>query len=322
VNKPQEALGFIVGCTALLPTDSEMLPRLAEMEIRARLSSGDVAGASSRLDGLLAATGGGAAAVRSTRRVAAWLETTDPAKAARYYRVWLDRAETEETSPGEVKAVADGLYRLARELNKLDAKVISALDLRGKPIADRSIWGDAARAQERLIALPGLSAAERSSAESRVVWCWGLTAESAADWGRVKKHCDGLIQKYRLVTLDGLQGAVLQNQRWLGGIYLEYGYALYQLGKSGQKFQYGNALTVFTGVERISQAGSEPWWICKGMGLRILFERGEGNDLRVADAAMSLLAGNYPDFDGGKFGLKDILVELRAEIQASGGIRK
>jgi hypothetical protein len=114
----------------------------------------------------------------------------------------------------------------------------------------------------------------------------------------------------------------VQNQRWLAGIYLEYGHALYQLGKAGQMFQYDNALTVFSGFERISQEGSEPWWICKAMGLRILLERGEGNDLRVADAAMSLLAGNYPDFDEGKFGMKEMLADLRVGIQALQGIRK
>ena len=46
------------------------------------LSTGDLAGASARLDTLLAGGGGGAAAVRSIRRVAAWLETSDPPKAA------------------------------------------------------------------------------------------------------------------------------------------------------------------------------------------------------------------------------------------------
>jgi hypothetical protein len=221
-----------------------------------------------------------------------------------------------------VKAVADGLYRMARALSRLDAKVVSVLDLRGQPVAERAIWGDAARAQERVAALPGLSASERSSAESRVIWCWGLRAESADDWGRVKKHCDGLIQEYQLVTPQGLQGAVLQRQRWLAGIYLEYGNALYQLGKAGQRFQFGNALTVFRDLANLSERESEPWWICKAMIVQILFDRGEGNDLQVADAMSSLLARNYPGFDEGKFGLKDLLAELRGKIQDALGSRR
>ncbi|HLY73641.1 MAG TPA: hypothetical protein VKU80_05940 [Planctomycetota bacterium] len=324
LNKPQEALDFIVRCEVLLPTDSRMLSRLGEMEIRARLDTGDVAGASARLDRLLAGTDAGEieAAARSIRRVAARMELTDAANAARYYRIWLDRTRTEDSSPGDVKAVADGLYRMARALSRLDAKVVSVLDLRGQPLAERAVWGDAAQAQERLAALPGLSDPERSSAESRVIWCWGLRAESPADWGRVKIHCDGLIQKYHLVTPEGLQGAVLQQQRWLAGIYLEYGNALYQLGKAGQKFQFGNALAVFRDLANQSERASEPWWICKAMIVQILFDRGEGNDLQVADAMTSLLAGNYPEFDEGRFGLKDLLANLRGKIQTALGPRR
>jgi len=317
VNKPKDALEFIGRCSALLPPDSEMLPRLGEMEVRARLATGDLAGASARLDRLLEGNGGGSAAGRSARRVAAWLEPTDPAKAARYYRVWLDRADTEETSPGDAKAVADGLYRLARELNRFDAKVVSILDLRGKPVLDRSIWSDAARAQQRLLAEPGLSASQKRSAESLRIYGEGLMAASPADWGRVKKHCDDLLQEYKLVTPAGLNPAVFQNERWLAGIYLEYGHALYQLGKTGQKFQYANALTAFSQFLELAQKGSEPWWVCQAMILRIRLDRGEGNDLRIAEATGSLLEGNYPDFDEGKFGMKPLLVELRDQIRAS-----
>ena len=322
VSKPKEALEFIDRCRALLPPDSEVLPRLSEMEIRARLSTGDLAGASARLDKLLEGNGGGAAAGRSACRVAAALEPTDPAKAAHYYRVWLDRAATEETSSDDVKAVADGLVRMARELNKFDPKVVSVLDLRGKPVVNRSIWNDAAQAQQRLLALPGLSASDKRSAESLRIYCEGLMADSVADWGRVKKHCDGLIQDYQLVTEKGLDAIVIQKQRWLGGIYLEYGHALYQLGKGGQKFQYANALSVFWEFMGLASKESEPWWLCNAMVLRIRFERGEAGDLKFADGMLSLLEGDYPDFDGGKFGLKPLFVELREQIRAVTGPRK
>ncbi|HLY10962.1 MAG TPA: hypothetical protein VKW04_16800 [Planctomycetota bacterium] len=321
VHRPKEALNFIVGCAALLPADSEMLPRLGEMEIRARLATGDLAGASARLDQLLGAPGGGAA-IRSLRRVAFALETPEPAKASRYYRLWLDRAATEDTSPGDVKAVADGLYRLARELNRLDATTVSVLDLRGTPVVNRSVWNDAAEAHERLLAIAGLSPSERSSAQVRRITSEGLGASSAADWGQVKKHSEDVLREYPLVEPGGLNRAVLQKNLWLVGIYLDYGHALYQLGKAGQKFQYGNAETVFSNLGRLAEPGSAPWWICREMGLRILFDRGEGNDLRTADAAMSLLEGNHPDFDEGKYGRKPGLVELRDRIRAAVGGRK
>lgn len=311
VAKPKEALEFIGRCSALLPADSEMLPRLGEMEIRARIATGDLSGASARLDKLLESGGGPVG--RSVRRVAAGLEPTDPANAARYYRVWLDRAATEDTTPGDVRALADGLVRVARELNKFDPKVVSVLDLRGKPVLHGPVWSDAAQAQQRLLSLQGLSASEKSLAEAQRISCEGL----AADWSRVKQHGDGLFKEYGLLGANGLNGAVLQRERWLAGVYLDYAHALYQLGKAGQKFQFANAFSAFRDFAELAQKGSEPWWLCKLMGARILFERGQGTDVTVADALMTNLERNYPDFDEGRFGLKPLLVELRDQIRAS-----
>src|SRR5262249_55864248 len=42
-NRPKEALVFVEKCSKLLPAEHEMQPRLAEMEIRARLATGDAA---------------------------------------------------------------------------------------------------------------------------------------------------------------------------------------------------------------------------------------------------------------------------------------
>src|SRR5581483_3161795 len=146
VNRPKEALDCVVRCAALLPAESDLSPRLGELEIRARLGAGDLAGAAERLDRLLAAPSGGAAALRSARRVAAALEAPEPAKAARLYRTWLDRSVGEDVGAGEMIAVADALYRLARQVNGFDPKTVSVADLRGAPVVQPGIWSDAADA--------------------------------------------------------------------------------------------------------------------------------------------------------------------------------
>ncbi|HZE97111.1 MAG TPA: hypothetical protein VE981_08785 [Planctomycetota bacterium] len=321
-NQPKEALGFVRKCAALLPADSEMQPRLAEMEIRARLGVEDADGAGARLDALLKTSPDHPASARSARRVAWYHEAAEPSKAARYYRVWLDATEAALPSIAETREVADGLVRMARVLNRFDDRVVSVLDLRGQPVPDRVVWKDAVRAQSRLLALVPPESKERPAAASRLAWCLGFAAETAPEWGQCKSHCEGLVKAGALVGPEGINASVLQNQKWLAGIYLEYGHALYQLGRSGQKFQFGNAITVFNHLKLVAEKESEPWWICTAMSLKALFERGEGSDITTVEAALSILELNHSDFDAGKHRTRALLIELRDQVQAVRGSRR
>jgi hypothetical protein len=142
-------------------------------------------------------------------------------------------------------------------------------------------------------------------------------SETAADWLKLKTFCEGVIQEYRLLDANGdLVPARLQAQGWLAGLYIEYGHALRELGKGDQKFQLSNALRVFNNLVGISLSGSRPWWDAKYWGIRILFERGEKSDVKMADAALSLTETNHPGFDEGKYGMREKFVELRKEVQA------
>jgi len=65
-------------------------------------------------------------------------------------------------------------------------------------------------------------------------------------------------------------------------IYLEYGHALYQLGRSGQKFQFGNAITVFNHLKLVAEK-DRAMGICTAMSLKALFEaRGQRHHDRRA----------------------------------------
>jgi hypothetical protein len=320
---PKDALMFVDRCAKRLSAEHELQARLGEMALRAHLALEDLPAAVDQLEKLLKAFPDHASAARAAKRVALREEASNPAAALKYYHVWLDRTESAGAPTGDVQSVAEGLYRTARTLNRFDDRIVSVVDLRENPILDQGAWKEVARALERLLAAPDLSAKDRVSLQARLAWSLGLAAQSADEWSRLKKHCEGLIESYKLVNANGeLDPKVLQAQRWLAGIYLEYGHALYQLGRLGQKFQFSSASRVFKNLSAVTGPGSEPWWISKWMGLKILFERGEGDDLPVAGAALSLIERNYPEFDGGKYGIRDLLAGLKRELNAVLGTQR
>jgi tetratricopeptide (TPR) repeat protein len=319
VGKPAEALVFLKKCGALLPPESDLHPRLAELEFHADLMEKNLDAAATVLNRMLSAYPDSVSTSRSCRRLAQRFEASDPGRAAKYYSTWLDRSATTPYTTGELQQVADGLYRAARALNGLEDKVVSVMDLKGKAPADRATWRTAAAAHEMLLQARDLTEKDAALAATRLTWCTGFMANTAADWTKAKESCEKVLAGQGALKDGALNRKVLSDKKWLLGIYLEYGHDLYQLGKSGQKFQFGNGLTVFGDVVDVTQPESEPWWFARYMGIRCLFERGEGGDIKAAAAALSLLEGNRPGFDGGKFGMKDRFLELRDQVRAASG---
>jgi len=78
-------------------------------------------------------------------------------------------------------------------------------------------------------------------------------------------------------------------------------------------------MTVYDNVLGVTREESELWWFAKYMGIRCLFERGEGRDIQRASAALSLLQTSRPSFDNGRFGMKDRFTALGAEIRKAEG---
>ncbi|MBI3857558.1 MAG: hypothetical protein HY293_17900, partial [Planctomycetes bacterium] len=313
LNHPKDSLGYLEKCSALLPQDSPMQGRLWEAEVLALLALKDVEGAAARVDQMMKQLPDAIPTLRACRRVGYRLEESDLAKSARYYRFWLEHSGGLSLATAEIQTVADGLYRAARTLNGLDVKVASAIDLKGKPLADPAIWKDAAQARERLLQDAGLSEKDADVASTLLVWCFGFSG----DWDKSKLLCEKVFKKQGLLTPAGaLIPAVLKEKGWLARVYYEYGHSLFQLGKAGQKFQYTNAYNVFNQLLDITAKGSEPWWVARYLTLRTLFERGEGRDIQTVDAILTNLQRNAPAFDEGKFGWQDKFVELRDQVRA------
>jgi tetratricopeptide (TPR) repeat protein len=318
VGKNAEALVFLKKCAGLLPPESEMLPRLSELEVQAQLSEKNLDAASAAVDHMLKAFPDSGSTSRSCRRVAQRYEATDAAKSAKYYQAWMERTSTIPYSTAELQVVADGLYRTARSVNRFGDAVRSVMDLKGKDPADRATWKSAAEAHEMLLQAKDLGEKDAAVAATHLAYCTGFMAASAADWTKARNSAENVLVGQGLLNKNGIANPkVLADKKWLLGIYLEYGHSLYQLGKAGQKFQFGNALTVFGNVVEWTEAESEPWWIGRYMGIRCFFERGEGADITQAAAGLSLLEGNRPGFDNGKYGMKERFLELRAQVRAA-----
>lgn len=318
VGKPREAASAAQRGTRGLTPGHPMRPRLAELEIEARLADHDDRSAAARLDQLLLEAPSSPSTLRSLRRVAERLAPADPVGAARYDRLWLDKADASDPTLAALLGVADRLYRAARTVNGLGDKPGSVLDLDGKPLPDRAIWRDAARAHENLLRRSDLPEADARVAAVRRVWCEEWSAQSPADWGRVRQDAEQMLRKEGLLDKDGaVQLNAFTGRPWLVGPCLEYGHALYQLGQSGQKFQFTNSLTVFAHVLNASASGSEPWWIAKYMALRSLYARGQERDLPTVQAELSLLEGDRPNWDEGAFGMKDRFMSFRDEIRSA-----
>lgn len=314
IHRTKESLELLERCVQLLPQDSDAIPRLLETQVQAQLAAKDVDAAAALLEKMILKHSESISTARSARRVATQMEGSDPAKAWKYYRVWLTQSTPTYV---ELHGAADGLYKIARTLNRLEPQVLSRMDLNGKAIPERAVWRDAARALELLLTCKELGEKDAIVASSRLVFCYGFMAESAADWMKLKTFCEGLIRQHKLLDPAGdIDPARLQANGWLAGIYFEYGHALRELGKGDMRFQLGNALRVYNNLVGISANGSQPWWLAKYWGLRVLFERGEKSDLQMVDAALSLTETNHPGFEDVKFGMKEKYVELRNEVRA------
>jgi hypothetical protein len=150
-----------------------------------------------------------------------------------------------------------------------------------------------------------------------------MSAQTADEWDQLKKFCEKLFDQQKLFQPNGqLHAPVLANKQWLASVCLEYGHALFQLGKAGQKFQYGNSLTVFNQMLGVAGRGMGPYWTAKYYTIRILYERGEGRDLKTAEGILDNLFGEWPNYDEGKYGYKDLFVDLRKQVKSAVGTQR
>jgi hypothetical protein len=218
-----------------------------------------------------------------------------------------------------VLSVAETLYMIAKQINGLDENMTSFLDLKGKVIAEKQYFTDAAFVHALLTEgkVGKLPDRDKIVLMTRLARCYSFIAQDADGWNKAKDQYENIVKAYKLVTATGiLDGNVLGAHRELLGVYVEEGYVFSELGKKDPKlkFQFDNASTVFSNVLRVVQPNSEPWWQSKLMVLQVLFDRGAEADVKLAKVGLENLERGNPNFDENKFGMKDKFLELKKQI--------
>jgi hypothetical protein len=341
VGRADEALKFLEQVAKDIPPDDERMSKILGTQIQAFLAQKQVDRAVKVLEMMFDRFPDSSAIARASKSVAIKLDevTTDLIKnkgdqnlikenlkkISKYYAKWLSLAPSLQMriTMQDVLSVAETLYMIAKQLNGLDENTICFLDLKGKAISEKQYFQDAAFVHTLLTEgrVGKLSDKDRIVLMTRLARCYSFTATDAATWEKAKEQYERILKDYKLINASGsLDDGVLGQHRELLGVYVEQGYVYYELGRRGNKFQFDNASTVFSNVLRVTGAGSEAWWLAKYMVLAVLFDRGNDADIKLARVGLDNLERNSPDFDAGKFGMKEKFQELKKKVlQVTGG---
>ncbi len=350
VGKSKECLDFLEKCAKDLPADDERLGKIWGMQVQANLSLGNLAKAVEILDlmfekfsdspSMMAACKSTAIKLDEvTNKLLEKKEKTDAEKQeisqnlrriSKYYAKWLNDAlsRAARVTLGDVVSVADTLYMIAKVLNGIDEKTLSFVDLKGaKDLPDRQAFVDAAFVISLLTdaKFGKIPDAERIKLMTRLARCYGFIAKDEGEWKKAKEAYDDIVKAYKMIAANGsLDVEVLRARKELLGVYVEYGYVLFEMGRITTppvKFQLDNSATVFHNVLKVTQPNSEPWWLSKYMVLLLLYVRGEPNDLKLAKIGIENIEKNSPDYDAdkdnpkGRYGMKEKFLDLKAKIE-------
>jgi tetratricopeptide (TPR) repeat protein len=339
VGKTKEAVEMLAKVAKDIPPDDERIAKIWATQIQAYIALKQLDEAIKILDMMFDKFPDVPAIARACKSVAIKLDEqviemtkakADQAKInehlrriSRYYAKWLNLAPAlnMRITMADVLSVAETLYMIAKQINGLDENMTSFLDLKGRVLAEKQYFTDAAFVHALLTEgkVGKLPDRDRIVLLTRLARCYSFIAQDADGWNKAKDQYENIGKAYKLLASNGtLDSTVLQAHRELLGVYVEEGYVYSELGKKDAKlkFQFDNASTVFSNVLRVVQTDSEPWWQSKFMVLQVLFDRGAEADVKLAKVGIENLERSNPNFDNGKFGMKDKFLELKKQINA------
>jgi tetratricopeptide (TPR) repeat protein len=244
-------------------------------------------------------------------------------KVSRYYSTWLRGAIRFglDARPSDVLLVADTLYMTAKRLNGIPDSVDSFMDRRGL-VQYPNYFEDADFVHTLLSSeqFKGkIPEKDRQFLMSRRAKCLGFLANQADTWSRAKTAYEDIIREAKIEDEKGtFSASTLVSNPELVRVYIEFATVYLELGR-WNKIHYDNAIQRFGNVAGISAHNSEPWWIAQYQGLRAHFLRGKDKDILTAQIGLKMLQENYPNFDEGKYGLKEKFGELKKSIEMTGG---
>jgi tetratricopeptide (TPR) repeat protein len=340
VNRPEDGLKLLEEAARGLPANDEKLGRILGQQVTCYLSLKRLDDAIRILDVMMDRFPYGRPIAQAAKSVAIRLDeiTTELMKAGKpedepgirenlkrigsYYAKWLQEGPSNgmHVTTAEVVSVAEVLWMIARRMNGLEPSVASFLDLKGRAIQEPRYFSDAAFLHALIIESRGAKADKVGlDAMMRESRCHGFLG----DWDKAKIAYDRLLKTFQVVGgNDRLNIGALQQQPVLLSAYLESGFVYLELAmkdRVGNQFQFDNALAVFNNILLSTSNGSEPWWLGRFGTIKTFFERGTSDDIRMAKIAMDNLERNSPDFDEGKYGMKERFVELKGQIDKVSG---
>lgn len=245
-------------------------------------------------------------------------------KISRYYKKWMDGAMAfgMDARVTDVMAVADTLYAIAKRLNGV-SDTVSFMDLKkGQIVGWKNYFADAEFVHGLLVSdqfRGKYPEKDRLTLMAQRGRCLSFIADSLQGWTSAKVAYEDIVKDYKIVNEKGdFQGNALVQNPILVRAYLELGAVYHELGRFN-KIHYDNAITTFTNVTSVCASGGEPWWLSRYGCLEAYFYRGKEKDIMTAHIGIKMLQDNYPDFDGGKYGLKEKFIELKRKIDMTGG---
>ena len=239
-------------------------------------------------------------------------------KICRYYDKWLKGAMafTMDVRVNDVMSVAQTLYMAAKRLNAIPDTVGSFMDMKKGIVGWKNYFEDAEFVHSLLLDRfkDKIPEKERLNLMIRRARCLSFISDNAENWLRAKTAYEEIVKAFNIKGPAGFVPAALVGNPLLVGPYIEMGAVYAELGR-WQKIHYDNAISTFGDIANIAASGSEPWWIARFMSLQCHYLRGKDKDILTAQIAIKQIQANYPDFDGGKYGLKERFIELQKKIE-------
>jgi len=239
-------------------------------------------------------------------------------RTSKYYKKWFNEGLLRGLSVpmSTIIEVANRLYFAAKEINGLGNEIVSFVDLKDRKVLERQYFSDSALVLSNLVdgRIVKLDPKIQIELMTRLARCSSFLSSDAQEWAAAKDKYDDILKSFKLVDAKGdVDGTVLEANPGLLDVYIELGNVYIELARTGAEnsFQFDNASNVFNNVLRFTSSGSERWWSAKYAGIKTFSERGKGKDIEIAKTAIHSLELSYPDFDGGKYGMKERFIALR-----------
>jgi tetratricopeptide (TPR) repeat protein len=341
VGKAAEALEFLEKVAKDIPVDDDRMAKILQLQIQSHLVLNQNDQAVNKLEMMFDRFPHVKETAQAARSVGIRLdEITTPIlnnnkgaeldestkenlkKISRYYDKWLKGAMafSMEVTVDDVKSVGETLYMTAKRLNGIPDDVASFMDMKTPIVAWKNYFEDAEFVHSLLVSdkfRKQYSDKDRLILMARRARCLSFIADQSETWLRAKSAYEDIIKEYKVDDgRGGFDRGALVKTPTLVGVYIELGTVYFNLGR-WNKIHYDNAITVFANVLSVSAELSEPWWISKYMIIYAHFLRGVAKDIMAAQTMMKMLMENHPEFDGGKYGMKDKFLELKRKIDAA-----